>query len=126
MVSEFIKNKHLANRAGFGISLQQIAAFEQQSNADVWQVYSAVREFEPINFNRDEVNFDYVTLSKLKAAEKKEIQQCNRQRNIEINLNFLTAMVHSEDQLREKMAFFLAWTFCLPGSQFKIQRTHTQ
>jgi len=106
MVSEFIKNKHLANRAGFGISLQQIAAFEQQSNADVWQVYSAVREFEPINFNRDEVNFDYVTVSKLKAAEKKQIQQRNRQRNIEINLNFLTAMVHSEDQLREKMAFF--------------------
>lgn len=30
----------------------------------------------------------------------------NRKQNIEINLKFLNEMVNSEDQLREKMAFF--------------------
>ena len=106
MVSEFIKNKHLANRAGFGISLEQIATFERQSTAEVWQAYARTRDFDPISFNKADADLDYVALSKLNAADKKQIQQRNRQRNIEINLNFLMAMVHSEDQLREKMAFF--------------------
>ncbi|QIH34632.1 DUF1800 domain-containing protein [Sphingobacterium sp. DR205] len=106
MVSEFIKNKHLANRAGFGISLEQISAFERLSTAEVWQTYTRTRDFEQIRFNDTDTDADYVTLSKLNAGAKKQIQQRNRQQNIEINLNFLTAMVHSEDQLREKMAFF--------------------
>lgn len=106
MVSEFIKNKHLANRAGFGISLEQITTFERQSTAEVWQSYARARDFEPISFKSTDTDADYAALSTLDAVAKKQIQQRNRQRNIEINLNFLTAMVHSEDQLREKMAFF--------------------
>ncbi|MGX9247230.1 DUF1800 domain-containing protein, partial [Sphingobacterium multivorum] len=57
-------------------------------------------------FNTDQTDVNYNALSKLNAADKKQVQQLNRKRNIEINLNFLNEMVHSEDQLREKMAFF--------------------
>ncbi|MDR2275034.1 MAG: DUF1800 domain-containing protein [Sphingobacterium sp.] len=106
MVSEFIKNKHLANRAGFGASLEQIALFERQSTTEVWQNYLSHRDFKPVSFSEEVADVDYVALSRLNAVEKKQIQQRNRQRNIAINLNFLMAMVHSEDQLREKMAFF--------------------
>ena len=50
--------------------------------------------------------FDYASTAKLNADQKKLIQQRNRKQNIEVNLNFLQEMVHGEDQLREKMAFF--------------------
>ncbi len=106
MMSDFKKNMHLANRAGFGMSLKQITTFEQQSNAVLWKQYAQEHEFHPISFNTDQTDVNYNALSKLNAADKKQVQQLNRKRNIEINLNFLNEMVHSEDQLREKMAFF--------------------
>lgn len=105
-MSDFKKNMHLANRAGFGMSLKQIPAFEQQSTAVLWKQYAQQHEFHPISFNTEQTGIDYTVLSKLNAADKKQVQQLNRKRNIEINLNFLNEMVHSEDQLREKMAFF--------------------
>ncbi len=105
-MSDFKKNMHLANRAGFGMSLQQIPIFDQQSTAVLWNQYAQKREFHPISFNMEQNDFDYTALSKLNAAEKKQVQQLNRKRNIEINLNFLNEMVHSEDQLRAKMSFF--------------------
>ena len=105
-MSDFKKNMHLANRAGFGMSLQQIPAFEQQSTAVLWKQYAQEHEFHPTSFNTEQTDVDYTALSKLNAADKKQVQQLNRKRNIEINLNFLNEMVHSEDQLREKMAFF--------------------
>ncbi len=106
MISDFIKNKHLANRAGFGMSLQQITDFEQQSPKAIWNVYAQARPFHPISFSSEQRAVDYTTQSQLNASDKKLVQQLNRKRNIEINLNFLEAMVHGEDQLREKMAFF--------------------
>jgi len=106
MMSDFKKNMHLANRAGFGMSLKQITTFEQQSTAVLWKQYAQEHEFHPISFNTDQTDVNYNALSKLNAADKKQVQQLNRKRNIEINLNFLNEMVHSEDQLREKMAFF--------------------
>lgn len=105
-MSDFKKNMHLANRAGFGMSLKQITTFEQQSTAVLWKQYAQEQEFHPISFNTEQTEVDYTALSKLNAADKKQVQQLNRKRNIEINLNFLDEMVHSEDQLREKMAFF--------------------
>ncbi|MNK13856.1 hypothetical protein D3C87_319480 [compost metagenome] len=105
-MSDFKKNMHLANRAGFGMSLKQITTFEQQSTAVLWKQYVQEHEFHPISFNTEQTDIDYTALSKLNAADKKQVQQLNRKRNIEINLNFLNEMVHGEDQLREKMAFF--------------------
>lgn len=105
-MSDFKKNIHLANRAGFGMGLQQITVFEQQSTAVLWKQYAQEHEFHPISFNKEQTDVDYTALSKLNAADNKQVQQLNRKRNIEINLNFLNEMVHSEDQLREKMAFF--------------------
>lgn len=106
MVSEFIKNKHLANRAGFGISLAQVEQFEHQSTVEVWKAYSTPQPFKPIGFDAPTIDFEYSTAAKLNALAKKKVQQLNRRQNIEINLNFLMEMVHAEDQLREKMAFF--------------------
>ncbi len=106
MVSELVKNKHLANRAGFGMSLGQLADFERLSKAEIWKKYAQDYDFVPIKFGSEGTNSDYSSHSALNAAAKKQAQQRNRQHNIEINLNFLLTMVHSEDQLREKMAFF--------------------
>ncbi len=105
-MSDFKKNMHLVNRAGFGMSLKQITTFEKQSTAVLCKQYAQEHEFHPISFNTEQTDIGYTSLSKLNAADKKMVQQLNRKRNIEINLNFLNEMVHSEDQLREKMAFF--------------------
>ena len=117
MSSAFIKSKHLVTRAGFGIGLSQIKICEQQHPKEIWKDYTRSRVFKPILFDTPELNFDYASTAKLNADQKKLIQQRNRKQNIEVNLNFLQEMVHGEDQLREKMAFFLAWAFCYPGSE---------
>lgn len=106
MDSDFMKNKHLISRAGFGLSLSQINSCEDQSLKEIRKGYFKERPFHPISFNSPPIDFDYDAVSKLNAEQKKQVQQRNRQQNIEINLNFLMEMVNSEDQLREKMAFF--------------------
>ena len=106
MSSAFIKSKHLVTRAGFGIGLSQIKICEQQHPKEIWKDYTRSRVFKPILFDTPELNFDYASTAKLNADQKKLIQQRNRKQNIEVNLNFLQEMVHGEDQLREKMAFF--------------------
>ena len=61
------------------------------------------------------------------AEMKKEIQKKNRRSNLEINLKFLNQMVHSEDQLREKMAFFWHGHFAtrVVNSRFNLQLLNT-
>ena len=61
------------------------------------------------------------------AEVKKEVQKKNRRSNLEINLKFLNQMVHSEDQLREKMAFFWHGHFAtrVVNSRFNLQLLNT-
>jgi uncharacterized protein (DUF1800 family) len=61
------------------------------------------------------------------AEMKKEVQKKNRRSNLEINSKFLNQMVHSEDQLREKMAFFWNGHFAtrVVNSRFNLQLLNT-
>ena len=47
------------------------------------------------------------------ADQRKMVQQKNRQGVRNLNMFWMHEMVNTSAQLREKMAFFLAWAFCL-------------
>ncbi len=76
-MSDFKKNMHLVNRAGFGMSLKQITTFEKQSSAVLCKQYAQEHTFHPISFNTEQTDIGYTSLSKLNAADKKMVQQRN-------------------------------------------------
>ncbi|MGJ1378229.1 DUF1800 domain-containing protein [Sphingobacterium multivorum] len=106
MATDFIKNKHLAIRAGFGISLAQVERLNHLHPEEFWKELAQSRPFRPINFTPLKLDFDDLPASQLDAEQKKQLQRRNQKQINEINLKFLQEMVSSEDQLREKMAFF--------------------
>ena len=126
-ISDLQKNKHLLLRAGFGANISQIKTLDQTSLDDLWKNLSKKYDFKPIVLEDDTEDFDYQNVSKLNADEKKEVQRKNRKTNLEINLKFLNQMVNSDDQLREKMAFFWNGHFAtrVVNSRFNLQLLNT-
>lgn len=126
-ISALQKNKHLLLRAGFGANLSQIKNLESMPLADIWKNLSKDYPYQPLNVGEMIENIDYQQLSKLDADSKKAFRQQNRKKIIEINLKFLDQMVHSEDQLREKMTFFWNGHFAtrVINSKFNLQLLNT-
>ena len=126
-ISNLQKNKHLLLRAGFGANLSQIKNLDQVSLTEIWKKLATNNPLIPIQLKEAGPDFDYQQLSKMDAEMKKEVQKKNRRSNLEINLKFLNQMVHSEDQLREKMAFFWHGHFAtrVVNSRFNLQLLNT-
>ena len=122
-VSQLQKNNHLLWRAGFGANHTQIQNLAKSTEQEIWTILSANYPFQPLKLEADAVEVDYATLAKMDAVSKKEILQKNRKQTLELNLKFLDKMVNSEDQLREKMAFFWHGHFATRTikSQFNLQ-----
>ena len=126
-VSQLQKNKHLLLRAGFGPNLSQIKNLDQISLTDLWKDLSKKYPTKLLELKEAGEDFDYQKLSKMDADMKKAVQKKNRRNNIEINLKFLNQMVHFDDQLREKMAFFWNGHFAtrVVNSKFNLQLLNT-
>lgn len=105
-ISNFSKNKHLLSRAGFGINLSQIDSLSQTNPSKIWKQLSKENRLKSLSVGSKDAQQDYTVIAKLSPEEKKEQTKKNRQENISLNLKFFNEMVNSEDQLREKMAFF--------------------
>jgi hypothetical protein len=105
--SELLLCKHLMNRAGFGLSTHEIQQANTLSQRVLWQGLSAKKPFVPFVLSEDSTFIDdYQKLSQLTADAKKELVKKRRAYLVQLNSQFLFEMVKSEDQLREKMAFF--------------------
>lgn len=106
MLSSLLNNKHLLWRAGFGAGINQ---FEDLKNKDIKTLLKDLfkeENFVEVTYDTPDVEIiDYMT-DKSPAEKKKEIQRINREQNSELNLNFLNKMINSNEQMREKMAFF--------------------
>lgn len=106
MLSSLLNNKHLLWRAGFGAGINQ---FEDLKNKDIKTLLKDLfkeENFVEITYDTPDVEtIDYMN-DKSPAEKKKEIQRINREQNSELNLNFLNKMINSNEQMREKMAFF--------------------
>jgi uncharacterized protein (DUF1800 family) len=108
-----LKNQHLLWRAGFGPAVEQwnnLSKFSPQKLYDALEKASR-KEPTPLkvatNFMDGLMNgIDGIRRTEMTPEQRKELQKKSRQEVRNLNLEWLSEMVNSEQQLREKMAFF--------------------
>lgn len=107
------KNKHLLWRAGFGPSAQSLTELEQQASGGLLaKLLNETGNFTPIDTIEPEIK----ELGKrtdaagkpivLTAAQRLRIREASKEGYRKINLAWLDQMVHSPNQLGEKMSLF--------------------
>ncbi|KAA0128570.1 DUF1800 domain-containing protein [Chryseobacterium sp. SN22] len=107
--SSLLNKNHLLWRAGFGAGINQFADLGKKEIKTLIDELFKEENFQPVIYETDiPETVDPVNLmtDKTPAEIKKEMQKIYRQQNEELNLNFLSRMVSSREQMREKMAFF--------------------
>ncbi|WP_081411640.1 DUF1800 domain-containing protein [Chryseobacterium gregarium] len=120
--SSFINNKHLLWRAGFGADLSQL---EDLKNKDTGTLLSDLLKedgFTDISYETPDTETAEYMNDPSPAEKKKQMQKIIRQQNEELNLNFLDRMVHSREQMKEKMAFFWHGHFASRGQNPRFNR----
>lgn len=105
-ISQLQKNNHLLLRAGFGPQLSQFEKIEAWKESEIRGVLFKNYPFQPLALKEKPIAVDYQKIKKMDSVTKKMAMQKNRKQIYQLNLSFLDQMVFSEDQLREKMAFF--------------------
>lgn len=105
-ISQVQKNNHLLLRVGFGPELSQFEKIETWKDSEIRGVLFKNYPFQPLALKEEPIAVDYQNIKKMDSVTKKMAMQKNRKQIYQLNLSFLDQMVFSEDQLREKMAFF--------------------
>ncbi|MDF2551401.1 MAG: hypothetical protein K0R77_676 [Chryseobacterium sp.] len=106
MVASFINNKHLLWRAGFGPGIEQVDNLKDKNIKTILKEVFNEENFSPIVYETPDIEPIEYNDPKATAEQKREIQKVNQKQNNELNLNFLKKFATSNEQLREKMAFF--------------------
>lgn len=122
-MSSVLNNKHLISRAGFGVSINQINNMEDWTPQKLSDVLFRNYNFTEITYQTPDFVKTETDDPKLIANQKRRQLKTFQKQNEELNLNFLMNMVHNEDQLLEKMAFFWHGHFAtrINNSQFNQQ-----
>ena len=104
MLSNKQKNQHLLWRAAFGPMAENSARLEHYTQAELWNllVSSSKEPCVKIDVAQNLSDID----SKLTAADKRKIRRQYRDDLKNMNLDWLSLMVNSKCQLREKMSLF--------------------
>lgn len=102
----FINNKHLLWRAGFGIGLSQVSDLKKMNRKELLKELFTEDHSQTIEYTAADIEAEDYTAAKANADMRSQIQKTNQRQNQELNLNFLEKMVNSKNQLQEKMAFF--------------------
>lgn len=111
-----VKNQHLMWRAGFGPAVEQL---NDMPRVTPDQLYKALQKASSRKPEYIDVADDYLKglfmgfeelgrqqRKELTETERKKVQQKQRESVRSLNLNWLRVFVHTDAQLREKMAFF--------------------
>jgi uncharacterized protein (DUF1800 family) len=115
MVSNQLKNQHLMWRAGFGPAADQLEQFKKITPLQLYKALQKASDKKPeyLDATDDYLKglvhgFQQEGMRKkdLDKDERRNIQQQTRQAIKNLNLLWLENMVDSDQQLREKMAFF--------------------
>ncbi len=97
--------KHLASRAGFGLSFDELKAAEGTSvKQAVKDLFKASENYEPLTVVKGIV--DYSMVKKGDQASRKMFQRQQRQQERDLNSGWMEYMSTAKGQLREKMALF--------------------
>ncbi|WP_250253347.1 DUF1800 domain-containing protein [Chryseobacterium sp. Marseille-Q3244] len=107
MADSLLKNKHLLWRSGFGVGINQIDDLKNKNTKTLINELFKEGNFTEVSYDTPDIDptTDYMN-STVPAEKKKEMQRIYRAQNEELNLNFLDKMVNSQEQMKEKMAFF--------------------
>ena len=106
MAASLINNKHLLWRAGFGPEIEQVDDLKNKNIKTILKEVFTEETFSPVIYETQDVELIEYNDPKATAEQKRKIQKVNQKQNNELNLNFLKKMTKSNEQLREKMAFF--------------------
>ncbi len=109
-------NLHLLWRAGFGPAVEQLNELDRYNPRQYWSalVKASEKPPTPIEVANNAIDglvmgvqtFAELSKRELDADQRKELQQRNRNGIRDLNAIWMSKMVNSSAQLREKMAFF--------------------
>ncbi|MBN9338210.1 MAG: DUF1800 domain-containing protein [Chryseobacterium sp.] len=104
-MNNFLKNKHLISRAGFGIHHNDIEKYKNLSPKKLYQELKNNSEYKVLLTDFPTVTPEqYLEMSK--AQDRKPLNQFNNLYNKNFRKSWHSQMINSPYQLREKMAFF--------------------
>lgn len=104
-MNNFLKNKHLISRAGFGIHHNDIEKYKNLSPKKLYQELKNNSEYKVLLTDFLTVTPEqYQEMSK--ATDKRPLNQFNKNYNSAINKAWHSQMINTPYQLREKMALF--------------------
>jgi len=109
-----LKNQHLLWRAAFGPMAENANELQDVSQKELYQILLKTSVKNPIPFNIASNLFDGMIkgvqdvgrLQNLSKDEKKTLRKQSVEDLKNLNLTWLSEMINSEAQLREKMSFF--------------------
>lgn len=113
-VSNRLKNQHLLWRSAFGPMAENAAELDGISQKRLWELLlkTSAKNPEPINVASNLFDGlvkgvqDLAQLQKLSPEQKKAMAQQSREDIKNLNLRWMSEMVNSEAQFREKMSLF--------------------
>ena len=104
-MNNFLKNKHLVSRAGFGIHHNDIEKLKNISQKKLYQELKSTSDYKPIEIEAYKITYQkYQEMSK--SIDKKPVNQYNKDHNLAIGKAWQNLMINSSNQLQEKMALF--------------------
>jgi uncharacterized protein (DUF1800 family) len=115
MISNQLKNQHLMWRAGFGPAADQLQQLKKITPAQLYKALQKTSSKKPEYLDATDdylkglvkgVQDEGMRKKQLDQQERRNVQQQTRQAIKNLNLLWLENMVDSDEQLREKMAFF--------------------
>ena len=108
-----LKNQHLLWRAGFGPAVEQWNNLSKTSPLKLYEALEKASRKEPMplkvatNFVDGLMNgADSVRRTEITQEQRQQMQKKSREDIRNLNVEWLDEMVNSEQQLREKLAFF--------------------
>ncbi len=112
-VSVQLKNQHLLWRAGFGPAVEQWNDLAKVSPSKLYEALEKASRKEPMPLKVAENvveglmnGIDGIRRTEMSKEQKQQLQKKSREEIRNLNLEWLDEMVNSEQQLREKLAFF--------------------
>ena len=115
MLSNQLKNQHLMWRAGFGPAADQMQELPKITPLQLYKALQKASDKKPEYLDATDdylkglvqgIQDEGMRKKELDAQERKNIQQQQQQAIKNLNLLWLENMIDSDQQLREKMAFF--------------------
>lgn len=105
LMNNFLKNKHLISRAGFGIHHNDIEKYKNRSPKDFYKEISNTGDYHILQTDIAGLSpEEYQELAK--AVDKKPVNLFNKNYNNAVKKSWHEEMIKSPSQLQEKMALF--------------------